>query len=186
MLSAKGRHADVPTDRCLSPPSSRRAAGVVDTPVSRCAPWWWVRSCRTVDTPERRQDGRLLGTGAYSDSRDAGVPQRDDGSNGRHADMSRSGPRLDGRHAGTGGLRWSTRRRVANWADVWMVDTRICCRGQRVKGHWELPSGGHENGPVVATRSAQSWPPNRPAGQLKATTPLPVIAWDKRILSPLV
>lgn len=31
-----------------------------------------------------------------------------------------------------------------------------------VKGHWELPGGGHENCPVVAMRSARSWPPVRP------------------------
>jgi hypothetical protein len=29
-----------------------------------------------------------------------------------------------------------------------------------VKGHGELPSGGHESCPLVATRSARSWPPN--------------------------
>jgi hypothetical protein len=31
-----------------------------------------------------------------------------------------------------------------------------------VKGHEELPSGGHENCPVVAMRSAHSRPPDVP------------------------
>lgn len=30
-----------------------------------------------------------------------------------------------------------------------------------VKGHEDLPSGGHENCPLVATRSARSWPTKR-------------------------
>jgi hypothetical protein len=40
-----------------------------------------------------------------------------------------------------------------------------------VKGHWELPGGGHEDGPVVATRSAQSWPLNRPWGLAQGDHP---------------
>ena len=46
-----------------------------------------------------------------------------------------------------------------------------------VKGHEEVPSGGHENCPVVATRSARSWPPESLGRQVKAFTPLPARAW---------
>ena len=31
-----------------------------------------------------------------------------------------------------------------------------------VKGHWELPGGGHELFPLAATGSAQWWPPDVP------------------------
>ena len=34
--------------------------------------------------------------------------------------------------------------------------------GTCVKGHEVLPGGGHESCPVVATRSARSWPPDVP------------------------
>jgi len=36
----------------------------------------------------------------------------------------------------------------------------------RVKGHQELPGGGHENCPLVAARSARSWTPDVPGGWL--------------------
>ena len=52
--------------------------------------------------------------------------------------------------------------------------TKLTARRHRhrhpVKGHEELPSDGHGNCPVVATRSARSWPPGL-AGQVKACTP---------------
>ena len=52
-----------------------------------------------------------------------------------------------------------------------------------VKGHWELLAGGHENCPVVATRSARSWPPVRPVRLGQGFTPLTVMAWERRTLS---
>jgi hypothetical protein len=55
-----------------------------------------------------------------------------------------------------------------------------------VKGHEDLPVDGHEICPVVATRSARSWPPDVPGGYVKAFTPLPARAWVRRTLSPLV
>jgi hypothetical protein len=57
--------------------------------------------------------------------------------------------------------------------------------GPRVKGHRDLPSGGHVNCPLVAMGSARWWPPGLP-GQVSGVTPLPVRAWVRRTDSPLV
>ena len=35
-----------------------------------------------------------------------------------------------------------------------------------VNGQWDLPSGGQQNCPPVATRTARSWPPELPGAQL--------------------
>ena len=63
-----------------------------------------------------------------------------------------------------------------------------------VKGHWFLPGGGHETCPVAATRIARWWPWDLPRGghrrpgsvYCNGFTPLPVSAWVRRTLSPLV
>jgi hypothetical protein len=43
-----------------------------------------------------------------------------------------------------------------------MTVYRAIAAGEFVKGHEVLPMGGHESCPVVATRSARSWPPEVP------------------------
>jgi len=45
---------------------------------------------------------------------------------------------------------------------AWLVSTLAITEATHVKGHEELPSGGHENCPVVAMRSAHSRPPDVP------------------------
>ena len=67
-------------------------------------------------------------------------------------------------------------------------------QSQGVKGHWFLPGGGHETCPVAATRIARWWPWELPkgghrrpgTGYCNGFTPLPVRAWVRRTLSPLV
>jgi hypothetical protein len=61
---------------------------------------------------------------------------------------------------------------------------------------WDLITGlsrDTRNCPVTVMRTARWWPRDLPvrghlacAGQVKAFTPLPAIAWDSRMLSPLV
>lgn len=52
------------------------------------------------------------------------------------------------------------------WAWAAIANTRpmseLRLNAQIVKGHQELPSGGREFCPLVATRSAQWWPPEVP------------------------
>jgi hypothetical protein len=55
-----------------------------------------------------------------------------------------------------------------------------------VKGRWFLPGGGHESSPVMATRVPHWRPSEFSPGQVSGTTPLPVVAWLSRTLSPWV
>ena len=56
-----------------------------------------------------------------------------------------------------------------------------------VNGQWDLPSGGQQNCPVVANRTARSWPTELPGVHLvSGVTPLPAVAWVRRMLSPAV
>jgi len=56
-----------------------------------------------------------------------------------------------------------------------------------VKGQWDVPGGGQWNCPAVANRTARRWPGVLPAGQMvSGLTPLPVVAWVRRMLSPAV
>jgi hypothetical protein len=41
----------------------------------------------------------------------------------------------------------------------WLATSSVC---SAVKGHWEVPGGGHELCPLVAIGSAQGWPPDVP------------------------
>ncbi len=59
--------------------------------------------------------------------------------------------------------------------------------GRAVKGQWDLPSGGQQDCPLVANRTARWWPGVLPVGQLvSGVTPLPAVAWVRRMLSPAV
>jgi hypothetical protein len=63
-----------------------------------------------------------------------------------------------------------------------------------VKGHADLNGGGRETCTVVDIRIERWWPPDLPGGvvapavggQVRALTPCPVRARDRRTLSPLV
>ena len=51
----------------------------------------------------------------------------------------------------------------------------------------ELPGGGQQNCPVVANRTARWWPTELPGVHLvSGVTPLPAVAWVRRMLSPAV
>jgi hypothetical protein len=64
----------------------------------------------------------------------------------------------------------------------------------RVKGHADLNGGGRETCTGADNRIERWWPPDLPGGvvatgrssQVRAFTPRPVRAWDRRTLSPLV
>ena len=71
---------------------------------------------------------------------------------------------------------------------VGAVSFLVVVSRKRVNGHEEVPSGGRENCPLVATRSALWWPPDVPVRRCQASgiTPFPASAWDSRTLSPAV
>jgi hypothetical protein len=54
-------------------------------------------------------------------------------------------------------IRWLDRPRA-------VLRLEAGAKASGVKGHGELPSSGHENCPLVATRSARSWPSDVPWG----------------------
>ena len=56
-----------------------------------------------------------------------------------------------------------------------------------VNGQWDLPSGGQQNCPAMANRTAQRRPGVLPTVQLvSGVTPFPAVAWVRRMLSPAV
>ncbi len=77
---------------------------------------------------------------------------------------------------------------TVNRAHLHVTDTT--CRwieAAGVKGQWDLPSGGQQDCPLVANRTARWWPGVLPVGQLvSGVTPLPAVAWVRRMLSPAV
>ena len=63
----------------------------------------------------------------------------------------------------------------------------LLAQHRSVNGQWDLPSGGQQNCPAVANRTARWRTAELPTVQLvSGVTPFPAVAWVRRMLSPAV
>jgi hypothetical protein len=102
--------------------------------------------------------------------------------------MERRSNRLGCSHALTAFL-----SEVASGAGRWLHTRDAMAAGDApsrsaVKGQWDLPGGGQRDCPAVVNRTARWWPGVLPEGVqvVSGVTPLPPVAWVRRMLSPVV